>query len=104
MITPHSHAPIRPAEILRLVTSTACVQCRATERALDAADIAFETIPKESLTDEQLTYLRSFDTQMPVVIAPNGDVWQGFRPDKIDELAERAVMPSDATGLVEPRG
>lgn len=87
MITPHSHAPIRPAEVLRLVTSESCVQCRATERALDAADIVFEAIPKESLTDDQLEYLRSFGTQMPVAIAPSGDVWQGFRPDKISNLA-----------------
>lgn len=86
MVTPHSHAPIPPTEILRLVTSDSCVQCQATERALNAADIAFEAIPKESLTDEQLKYLRSFGKQMPVAIAPDGEIWMGFRPDKIQAL------------------
>lgn len=34
--------------------------------------------------------------QAPVVITDE-DHWSGFRPDKIDELAKRAILPSDAT-------
>ena len=34
--------------------------------------------------------------QAPVVVTDE-DHWSGFRPDKIDELAKWAVLPSNAT-------
>jgi glutaredoxin len=34
--------------------------------------------------------------QAPVVITDE-DHWSGFRPDHIDRIAKRAILPSDAT-------
>lgn len=78
---------LAPGSILKLVTSESCVQCRAAERALDAAGVDYEIIEHASLADEEIKYLRGFGTRLPVGISPSGEVWQGFRPDKIGELA-----------------
>lgn len=79
---------LTPAPHLKLVVAGdgSCVQCNATERALDAAGVQFEQIYRETLTDDELAYLRGFGSRLPVGIDPSGDVWQGFRPDKIDQL------------------
>lgn len=79
---------LAPGSILKLVTAgESCVQCRAAERALDAAGVDYEIIEHASLVDEEIKYLRGFGTRLPVGISPSGEVWQGFRPDKIGELA-----------------
>ena len=83
---------LAPGGILKLVTSESCVQCRAAERALDAAGVGYEIIEHTSLVEEELTYLRGFGTRLPVGISPSGDIWQGFRPDKIGELAAARTL------------
>lgn len=82
--------------MIRLMVKSGCVQCTATHRALDAKGIDYETVDlgdnAEALVEvKALGYL-----QAPVVITDE-DHWSGFRPDKIDELAKRAILPSDAT-------
>lgn len=82
--------------MIRLMVKNGCVQCAATHRALDAKGIDYETVDlgdnAEALVEvKALGYL-----QAPVVITDE-DHWSGFRPDKIDELAKRAILPSDAT-------
>ncbi len=69
-------------------TKPSCVQCNATYRALDSRGIEYEVL--DVTEDEgalamvkELGYL-----QAPVVVA-DGEHWSGFRPDKIDELAQR---------------
>lgn len=77
-------------------TKPACVQCTATYRALDAKGIEYEVHDLSQDVDalEQVKALGYL--QAPVVITDE-DHWSGFRPDKIDELAKRAILPSDAT-------
>lgn len=70
----------------------ACVQCNATYRALDKKGIEYQ---KVNVADDleareyvqQLGYM-----QAPVVVATTGH-WGGFRPDKIEELAEAIARP-----------
>ena len=73
-----------------------CVQCSASYRALDSKGIDYQVVDMSQDADalervKALGYL-----QAPVVITDE-DHWSGFRPDKIDELAKRAILPSDAT-------
>lgn len=50
------------------------------------------------VTDEIINQLRENGfQQLPVVRAPGMKSWSGFRPDRIDEYAKRAILPSDAT-------
>lgn len=65
----------------------ACVQCNATYRALEKKGIDYQTvIVADDL--EAREYVQSLGyMQAPVVVTTTGH-WGGFRPDKIEELAE----------------
>ncbi len=67
-------------------TKPACVQCSATERALDRLGVAYEAVDITVDTDAH-DYVRSLGyLHAPVVVAGN-DHWSGFRPDRIKQLA-----------------
>ena len=69
-----------------------CVQCSATYRALDRADLPYETVDI-SLDADALEQVKALGyTQAPVVMVQgNGSEqrWSGYRPDKISALAHR---------------
>lgn len=68
----------------------ACVQCVATYRALDKQGIAYDVVDL-TLDHVALTTVRDLGYQsVPVVIAGE-DHWSGFRPDKINALAQLAA-------------
>ena len=71
---------------ITVMTRPACVQCRATYRALDAKGIDYEILDlsEDASALEKAKSLGHL--QAPVVITDE-DHWSGFRPDKIDELA-----------------
>ena len=67
-----------------------CVQCNATYRGLDAKGIQYEVVELSENPDrleevKALGYMRA-----PVVIAGD-EHWSGYRPDKINELAEKVA-------------
>ena len=69
-------------------TKPSCVQCNATYRALDSRGIEYAIIdlsedPTALEKVKVLGYL-----QAPVVVTDD-EHWSGFRPDKIDALADR---------------
>lgn len=69
-------------------TKPSCVQCNATYRKLDALGIRYEVLDL-SQDEEALEMTKSLGyMQAPVVIAGD-EHWSGFRPDKIEELAEK---------------
>lgn len=71
-------------------TKPACVQCNATYRALDKKGIAYQSVDI-SQDPTALERVRSMGyMQAPVVITDN-DHWSGFRPDKINSLADAVV-------------
>lgn len=85
---------------IRLYTKPACPQCEATKRWFKDKGFDFQNPPEgvnlftELGTDEgnlvAFQYLN--ELQMPAVWVQDGDYedhWTGFRPDKIDSLAER---------------
>ncbi|RNE62185.1 glutaredoxin-like protein NrdH [Cryobacterium tepidiphilum] len=73
---------------ITVYTKPSCVQCTATYRALDNKGIEYNVLDLSAdetalETVKALGYL-----QAPVVITDE-DHWSGFRPDKIQELADR---------------
>ncbi|MFC4431026.1 glutaredoxin-like protein NrdH [Citricoccus alkalitolerans] len=67
----------------------ACAQCNATYRALEKKGVACETVDL-SQDPEALQRVRDLGyMQAPVIITETGDHWSGFRPDKIEELAQQ---------------
>ena len=65
-------------------TKPHCPQCAATRRRLDRDGIHYESVDAIAHRDELIN--KGFK-QTPIVMTPNGD-WSGFRPDRIDALAE----------------
>jgi len=85
------------AMTITLYTKPGCVQCRATARQFDKADVRIDTIDVSVDTAaaqllEDLGY-----RSVPVVIA-NGQSWAGHRPDRID-----AVIRQTAEAMSCPR-
>ncbi|RWZ49575.1 glutaredoxin-like protein NrdH [Labedella phragmitis] len=73
---------------ITVYTKPSCVQCTATYRALDSKGIEYEVFDL-SADEKALEAVKSLGyLQAPVVIADE-DHWSGFRPDKIEELAQR---------------
>lgn len=73
---------------ITVYTKPSCVQCTATYRALDSKGIEYEVLDLSEdetalATVKELGYL-----QAPVVVTDD-EHWSGFRPDKIDALADR---------------
>lgn len=72
---------------ITVYTKPSCVQCNATYRAMDAKGIEY-VIKDMSEDPEALEMAKNLGyLQAPVVIAGE-DHWSGFRPDKIEELAQ----------------
>ncbi|MFE4198476.1 glutaredoxin-like protein NrdH [Paenarthrobacter sp. NPDC056912] len=72
-------------EPVTVYSTTKCVQCDATYRALDKKGISYSVInvehdPEAAQMVKALGYMKA-----PVVFHGN-DHWTGFRPDKIENL------------------
>lgn len=71
-------------------TKPACVQCNATYRALDKKGIAYKTVDM-SQDPEALEQVRALGFMQAPVVMTESDSWSGFRPDKIEQLAQAAA-------------
>ncbi|AJT41102.1 glutaredoxin-like protein NrdH [Psychromicrobium lacuslunae] len=68
-------------------TKPACVQCNATYRALDKKGITYQSVDL-SQDPEALERVRALGYLQAPVVVTEQDHWSGFRPDKIEELAQ----------------
>ena len=76
--------------MITVYTKPACVQCKATTRALDKAGLEYDLIDI-SLDDEARDYVMALGhLQAPVVVTGDSH-WSGFRPDRIRTLASEAA-------------
>lgn len=81
--------------MIRVIVYTsgdACMQCRMTERLMDAAGLVFERIDlSDPANARHLAHvLRDLGySSAPVVEVAGGAHWAGFRPDCIGELVVR---------------
>ncbi|GAA4968577.1 glutaredoxin-like protein NrdH [Kineococcus glutinatus] len=79
---------------ITVYSTPSCVQCKATYRALDRKGLSYEVV--DVTTDAQaLATVRALGyVQAPVVISGD-EHWSGFRPERIDALADRfAAVPA----------
>lgn len=70
---------------ITLYTKPACVQCKATQKALDRAGLNYETVDI-SLDDEARDYVLALGYLQAPVVEANGEHWSGFRPERINSL------------------
>lgn len=74
--------------------------CERTKKAMAAQGIEFVEV---DVTLDENAAARSYIvdglgySEAPVVVVDDEDHWSGFRPDQINRLAKRAILPSDAT-------
>lgn len=66
-----------------------CVQCNATSRALDKANLQYEVVDVTEDTDARDYVMSLGHLRAPVVVADDRH-WSGYRPDQIKALAEPA--------------
>lgn len=70
---------------ITLYTKPACVQCKATQKALDRAGLTYDTVDI-SLDDEARDYVLALGYLQAPVVEANGEHWSGFRPERINGL------------------
>ncbi|WP_297190053.1 glutaredoxin-like protein NrdH [uncultured Corynebacterium sp.] len=75
---------------ITLYTKPACMQCRATKRALDKAGLDY-TVVDISMDDEARDYVMALGYLQAPVVTVDDDHWSGFRPDRIRAIAEKAA-------------
>lgn len=75
---------------ITVYTKPNCVQCNATFKALDKANISYEKIDISEDTEARDYVMALGYLQAPVVIAGD-DHWAGFRPDRIKALSHVAA-------------
>lgn len=63
-----------------------CVQCTATYRALDAADIPYDVVDISTDVVARQYAMSLGHLRVPVVVTPAGQHWSGYRPDNIRAL------------------
>ena len=64
----------------------ACIQCAATERALDKQGIEYTKVDV-SVDLDALDYVRDLGYMQAPVVVVDGEHWSGFRPERIAALA-----------------
>jgi glutaredoxin-like protein NrdH len=75
---------------ITVYSKPACVQCTATQKALDKQGLAYEKVDI-TLDSEARDYVMALGyLQAPVVVAGD-DHWSGFRPDRIKTLASAVL-------------
>lgn len=75
---------------ITVYSKPACVQCTATQKALDKQGLSYQRVDI-TLDTEARDYVMALGyLQAPVVVAGN-DHWSGFRPDRIKALAGAAL-------------
>ena len=69
--------------MITVYTRDNCVQCTRTKAALTKRDLEYVEIEIDEETAD--SFREQGYLSLPIVVA-NGEVWTGFRPDKIKEI------------------
>ena len=75
--------------MITVYSKPACMQCKATEKALAKAGLEYTTIDI-SVDDEARDYVMALGYVQAPVVEANGEHWSGFRPERIKSLAAAA--------------
>ena len=79
------------AMTITLYTKPGCVQCRATARQFDKADVRIDTIDVSADTAAAQLLADLGYRGVPVVIA-DGQSWAGHRPDRVDAVIRQLAQ------------
>ena len=71
--------------MVTVYSKPSCVQCVATKKALDKADIDYTVIDISQDDEARELVLGLGYKGVPVVVAGDNH-WNGFRPDRLNEL------------------
>ncbi|MBN7482126.1 glutaredoxin domain-containing protein [Mycobacteroides abscessus] len=69
-------------------TKPGCVQCDATKKALQRADISHRSLDVTADTAARDVVRALGYSALPVVVLPDGRHWSGFLPDRIADLVK----------------
>lgn len=72
---------------ITVYTKPNCVQCNATYRSLDQLKIEYNVVDLTQDPEAMQLVLSLGHKSAPIVVTEN-DNWSGFRPDKIQALAQ----------------
>jgi len=72
---------------ITVYTKPNCVQCNATYRSLDQLKLDYAIVDLTQ-DDKALQYVLSLGHKSAPVVVTETDNWSGFRPDKIQALAQ----------------
>lgn len=72
---------------ISVYSKPSCVQCTATYRALDKQGIEYEVFDV-SADEKALAAVKELGYLQAPVVVTDSEHWSGFRPDKINELAQ----------------
>ena len=78
---------------ITLYTKPACVQCKATKKALEDSGVTYAMIDISEDPAAREYVIGLGYLQAPVVVA-GGDHWSGFRPDRIKAIVNQAEAVS----------
>lgn len=76
--------------VVRVYTKDRCVQCDMTKRLMDRHGI--EYVEEDAMDEGNLLAFKELGFLAAPVVAvgeSRDDMWSGFRPDRINEIAER---------------
>ncbi|MBR5951250.1 MAG: glutaredoxin-like protein NrdH, partial [Actinomycetaceae bacterium] len=95
----------REKDTVRVCSTSGCMQCKATMRALDKAGIEYTEIKLDEDL-EMMEYVKSLGYSAAPVVIAGSEHWSGFRPDKIKELtqplaSEQVETPSVTEAVTE---
>ncbi len=74
---------------ITVYSKPACMQCKATEKALKKAGLEYTTVDI-SVDDEARDYVMALGYVQAPVVEANGEHWSGFRPERIKGLLAAA--------------
>nr|WP_225752453.1 glutaredoxin-like protein NrdH [Pseudoclavibacter sp. Marseille-Q3772] len=72
---------------ISVYSKPSCVQCTATYRALDKQGLEYEVFDV-SADEKALAAVKELGYLQAPVVVTDSDHWSGFRPDKINEIAQ----------------
>lgn len=79
-----------PDAVVTVYTARVCGQCQATKVWLRSNEIAYDEVDLEAHPDELEKLRAEFSAEeevsLPIVKTSHGDVWSGFRIDKLKVL------------------
>ncbi|MDK6493842.1 MULTISPECIES: glutaredoxin-like protein NrdH [Corynebacterium] len=74
---------------ITVYSKPACMQCKATEKALKKAGLEYTTVDI-SVDEEARDYVMALGYVQAPVVEANGEHWSGFRPERIKGLLAAA--------------